>query len=92
MKVDKYLCITAKGAARLLSSRPKSLAATEIMVKLKLEVPDALFKKPTFEATIKVDPSLSTQVTINVDTIHNIEKVLRDQLGLNITIEKVDTK
>lgn len=74
-----------KPSIRLTMTAP-SLAPHEVSIALHLKMPEAIFKKPSLSATIEVPAETPLQSVITPEVQDNIAQVLRDQLGLSITI------
>lgn len=77
-------------SARLAKQSPK-LAPGEIPIKLKMNVPDTLFKQPQFVAQIEIpDPSpISPDVKIT-DTLRALADSVEQNIGIKISFEKPD--
>lgn len=84
-----YLVVSRKGsnwlAARITLKSPK-LAAGEIVLRLTLVLPEALFLKPSIEAKITVPDSGVTPFVITPDMQDNIAETLTERLGVNVSI------
>lgn len=78
-------------AARLTNKRP-ALASDEIAVRIAVTLPETLFNKPQFEAKISVDSAGITPALVSVDMASNIAAVVRDQLGVHMTVTAEPTK
>lgn len=88
---DFYLIARPKGwsglSFALKSRKPASVSGVPIRVSVSL--PDALFERPQFQATVRVDPKQVSQPVIDADVVNNIEETIRAQTGLDLKIEVV---
>lgn len=89
-----YLCLKRREVnewragplvARLTNKQP-ALSAGEICVKLDVSLPVALFERPSFQATIAVDPNEVTPTVVDVATTDNIAETLSKQLGIRVNV------
>lgn len=93
MKITKYLII--RGVENryrsmdlkvdLREKEPK-LSLNEIALKLELDVPEKLFKRPVLNALIKVPEAAIMGNTITPEITDNIEKIIKETTGLNMVI------
>lgn len=74
-----------KPSIRLTMNKP-ALAPHEVSILLTIKLPTAIFQKPSLSATIAVSDAQPLQSVITPDVQDNIAQVLRDQLGMSITI------
>lgn len=77
------------GTVRVTKNRPNT-TASEIAVKLHLELPDALFFKPTLKAEIRVPESTGHSPVITADVADNIADIIREQTGLTVRISSAE--
>ena len=92
MKVSCHVIVAAKfnrggqwinsTSVRMTKNKP-SLDANEVAIKLNLELPDSLFRKPVLEGTIKV-PEDSNTFDITPELQEGITKAIRDTTGVNV--------
>lgn len=77
-----------KVSARLAMQSPK-LASGEIPIKLKMNVPDSLFKQPQFVAQINIpDPSLINTDAKITDTLRSLADSVQQNIGIKISFEQ----
>ena len=81
-----YLVINQRGAVVKATRKRPTTKANEIAFKLSLAVPNQVFEKPQFEATIKVDPKVVSQPVITPDIQDNIAEVIKRQVGVGVTV------
>lgn len=88
MKVDFYLTANSNGTLKLNKQKPAS-KYDEVVIAVKLELPDSLFKKPQLSASIKVDEDTVRPFIIDANAVSGITEAIKTQTGLdcNITIE-----
>ena len=88
---DFYLIARPNGWSVLsfaLKTR-KPAAVSGVPIKVSVSLPDALFERPQFQATVRVDPQQVSQPVIEADVVNNIEETIRAQTGLDLKIEVV---
>jgi hypothetical protein len=93
-KGDFYLVLRRKRGwtwlqARL-TSKPPSLAPGERAVKIKVEVPAALFLTPAIEAKVIVPESAVSAPVIKAEVLDNIQQLVEQQLGMKLQISVVE--
>ena len=81
-----------KSTVKLLDklSEKTKIPSNSVVLKLNLELPDALFKKPQLEASITIDNDQVSKPLINGQTIHNIQEIVSQQLGVDLSINVVE--
>lgn len=86
MKVSNWLVINRNGVKTVRKSKP-SLDWDEIAVKLNLEIPDELFRRPTIEASVKVTdvPNTVYQPDLIIASINDIEQQLGAKVNLTVS-------
>lgn len=91
-KQEFYLVLSQKGYYNLsgrLTSKTPGLSAGEIVVKLNVNVPDALFSRPQLQASITVPDNMAPS-TISAQVLDNVKEVLQQQTGMDITVSLVE--
>ncbi|MEL6363891.1 MAG: hypothetical protein AAFR11_03500 [Pseudomonadota bacterium] len=88
-KKSKYGAGAEPGAISSYKKKPAT-GAGEIAIKIDLDLPDALFLKPTLTARVEVpdDHPISTEVDATVKD--NLAAILEEQLGLRVHISADD--
>lgn len=98
MKISQYIIVKGKKTTtysnyRKYSSRMSkgspSLDADEIAVLVMLELPDAIFEKPTFQANIEVPASAVSKPVIEASVIDNVEEIIKQNTGFEVRLEVV---
>jgi hypothetical protein len=97
MQISKYLVITpsamkysSKASVKLIEKLGKTyIPSNAVVLKLNLDLPDALFKKPQLEATLKVSADQVSRPIIEPEVLQNIQQVLNQQLGIDLQINVV---
>lgn len=88
MKVSNWLVIDKNGVKSTRKTKP-SLDWDEIAVKINLDIPDEIFKRPTIEATVKVTdvPNTAYEPELIINSVKDIEQ----QTGakINFTVSHV---
>lgn len=96
MILDKYIIITKMGRdysptyKAEMKERLPSLGGNQIAMKLKIEIPSDMFERPLLEAVMKVPEEAIPKVTITTDVTTNIERIIKEQLGLNMKVGIVE--
>jgi len=88
MKSVGYLTIGPSGIKAVRRTKP-FLQWNEIAVKIALDIPDALFKRPHLEATIRVDPDKIQSNQITPEMIINTKELIEEQTGAKIDFKIV---
>lgn len=74
---------------RIGQSMPR-LDAGEIALELNVEVPSALFQKPTLRASVAVPEDAVTAPTVSAEVLDNVRAVLEQQTGMRIEVALVE--
>lgn len=85
MKKDFYLVISRGGSMRVVKSIPR-LDWNEIAISMALELPDALFNRPSLQASITIPEDVVMKTPINAEIMDNVEDAIAQATGLNFTI------
>lgn len=85
-----WLCLKVKqrGYGTLigrLAQRSPSLEAGEIAIELQVDVPRALFQRPTLRAKVQI-PDGAMPATIDATVVDNIATLLQEQLGFRVEV------
>ena len=95
MQISQYIIIKKGGgyyprySSRVTKGSP-SLAANEVAVKVKLELPDAIFDKPAFEAEITVPEEAVSKPVITAEVVDNVEEIIKQNTGFEVTLQVVE--
>jgi hypothetical protein len=97
MLVDKYLIISAKKSrygypspqVRMVEKEP-TLDGNEISMRLKIDIPDAFFKRPRLEAVMKLPEELVPKTSLTPEITTNVEKIIKETTGLTMVVSIVD--
>lgn len=95
MNITTYLIVTPGSRSyryklKLVQSLKGTMSANSVAIKLNLDLPDALFKKPQLVASIKVDDKQVSQPVINAQVLDNIQETLSKTLGINMTVNLIE--
>lgn len=88
MKLKKFLTIRSNGLCRITANKPY-LDSEEIAIQLNLEIPVAIFYKPSLEANIVIDESAIGPEKICDDVLINTKDAIEKATGLIFNIEVV---
>lgn len=85
MKLKFYLIANSRGGIKTTKSKP-DLNWNEVAISCNLELPDALFKKPSMEATIIIPDEAALPQIITAETANNIKEAIEQAAGINVRI------
>lgn len=77
-------------AARLTNKVP-ALAASEVAIKLKVSIPDALFNRPQLQAKIVIPEDAISKPMIDAVVLDNVKELIEQQMGLDISLSVVES-
>jgi hypothetical protein len=89
MKTNIYLIVNSAGSAHVRQTKP-ALDFDEIAIKLALEVPDVMFKKPVLEARIMVDEKIAQPTKITPDVLVNTKELIEQATGMKIDLRVIE--
>lgn len=70
------------------TQRKPALAADEVALKVRVQLPVALFLKPTLSASIKVEGETPT-LELDTETVTSIEDLIRSAVGLDVELNVI---
>lgn len=85
MKTHFYLTVNSKGSVKTTKGKP-SLNWDEVAISLRLELPDALFKKPALSASIQVSENDVQPKIISPEVIQNIQESILEHSGIELKL------
>lgn len=85
MRKDLFLIVNRRGKVRVNIETP-ALDADEISIKLRLELPDALFQKTTLEGTIIVPAESVSRPKIEIPSTDAIAEAIKSSTGIEAKI------
>jgi len=102
MEASFYLIIGARkarfgmakyeaGEFHVRKNKPKT-ASNEIAIKLKLNIPDAVFERPQLEATISIPDDQVSPPIIDADVADNIAQVLSEEIGIDVHVSMPESE
>jgi len=86
MKVNQWMAINRNGIVRVRKSKP-DLNWNELAMKLQIEIPDELFKRPLISAKIKIEDVPLQE--FNPEIIVNTKELIEQQTGVKIDFKIV---
>lgn len=92
MELSNWLVINNKRQAKIYKNKP-NLNYNEVAIKLNVNVPDSLFKKPLIEANIKLNGEYNQKLDFEVE--NDLKDLIETNENLHlvsINIEKPETK
>ncbi len=85
MILKKWLTTNEKGTARLTSQRPH-MDTDEVSIYIEIEIPTALFRKPTLQAKMKIPEEVAITKEIDAEVTDNIEEAIKTLTGLEMVV------
>lgn len=87
-KIKLFLIVNSNGTCRVTKNAP-DLKWNEVSLLLNLELPNELFTRPQFTATLSVPQGAATVPTIDIKMGENIAELIKQATGLEckLTIE-----
>lgn len=86
MNVKFWLVVNSKGSIRTVKNRP-GLSWDEISIHCEVKVPDAIFKRPTINASIQIPEDIVQNPQIEAETVDNVKDILkRGGIDLEINV------
>ena len=83
MKEQAYLVIGPTGLRGVRKSKPR-LNWDEISIRISLDIPDTMFKRPHVEAIIKVSEDAVRPTEINPEIFINTKKLIEQETGMKV--------
>lgn len=100
MQITQYIVVrkrktysrsTGYYSSRMTVENP-ALDASEVAVKVTLELPDAAFEKPAFSAKIVVPKEAVSSPVIEASVVDNVQEMIRQGTGFDVKLEVVEPK
>ncbi len=88
MKVSFYLVVNSGGSVKVYKNKP-NLGWDEISIKQNLELPDALFQKPSLEATVIIPDDAAMPKTIDADVVADVHAAIKSATGLEVRLNVI---
>lgn len=96
MKIVQYIVIKQTGSgyykkysSRMTRNNP-AIASNEIAVKVSIDIPEAIFNKPSLEAKITVPESSVSQPVIDAVVVNDIQEIIKQNTGFDVKLEVID--
>lgn len=94
MEISQYLIISEgkkkfNPNVKLVKSLKGTMPSNAIALKLKIDIPDSLFKRPQLQASIKINEEDVAKPEINAAVLDNIKEVFKQQLGVDVKIQHI---
>ncbi len=86
-----YLVIDADGGMRLAALPPR-LGWDEIVMKIAVKIPRAIFTKPSLSAEITIPADAGNPSIIEARTVADIREAVQQATGMQLSITVVDPK
>ena len=89
MIVDKYLVINSKGSVTVREREPR-LAGNEISLRLRMDVPSAMFSRPQLYAEMKIPTEAVPKGKITTEITDNLSKIIHEATGLTMAVTVIE--
>ena len=99
MKISQYIIVKCKKkslysgyrtfSSRMSKGNPK-LDTDEVAVMVSIELPDALFDKPSLQANIVVPIEAVSKPIISAEVIDNVQDIIKQNTGFEVKLQIVD--
>lgn len=89
MIVLKFLSVNSRGIVTLREREPKT-QANEVTIRLEMNIPNQFFTRPTIKAELKIPESAVPVVSITPVMATNLERIIKENLGLNMVVSIID--
>lgn len=84
---SRYGGLTPK--LRLVQKVP-TLKGNEFSLRLQLDIPDAIFKRPQLSAELTVPDTAVSSININPDVTKKIESIIKETTGLTMNVSVIE--
>jgi len=84
-----YLVISSTGKIEVKKNKP-AIRLNQIGIKIKLELPQALFERPVFEATVRVEDQGEASRFLSTDIQEGIQRAIAEQAGMSVNVITVE--
>lgn len=91
MIVNGYLVVSASGSLKVTKTKP-NLDWNQIAISIHLNVPDALFQKPTIHAEIIIREEDAAPMDITADVVNNVQDAFLQNTGFELRILQPEPK
>jgi len=88
MKVNKWLTINSRGAARITQGK-QTISWDEVSILLDINLPDELFRKPRLEAKIDIPKEAAGPDVLNSEVVENVREAINQATGLEFSINVI---
>jgi hypothetical protein len=85
MEIECFLIVASTGSVRV-TKRDPDLKWNEIVVKIALRLPRALFSKPTIEARVLIPDEAAKPATISAEVIERVDEAIRAATGMHVEL------
>lgn len=97
MILDKYLVIKGKkqgfrgySATVRIVERVPTLQGNEFSLRLRLDIPDAIFERPQLSAELAVPSTSVQEIKITPDVTKKIESIIKESTGLTMNVSVIE--
>jgi hypothetical protein len=96
MQLDKYIVVEGREnrygnielKARMVEKTPK-LKGNEIAIRLLVDVPRALFQRPTLTAKMDIPDEAVPEIKLSPEVTANIEEIIKQSTGLTMSVKVI---
>lgn len=91
MKLDRWLTVKRSGSTRITARKPDT-EHDEIAVHLLMEIPDALFWRPTIEAHVVVPREATPPLRLDAEVLQQVDDAIRSTTGLQVILSVAESE
>lgn len=84
-----YLVMNERGSAKAYTRGVPTVHAGEVCMKLKLELPNTLFRQPSIEAKITVPKEDAEPKVVSTAALDKVKNLIHKDTGMPVKIELV---
>lgn len=88
MRTNAWLTVNKRGSMRLTKNQP-NLDPDEVSIKLELNLPDELFKRPRLMASVTIPQEAASPDEITAKTVEDCKDAIKQVTGLEMSIKVV---
>ncbi len=99
VEISQYLIVKGKKRSlyspyrsyttRVTKSNP-ALDSDEIAVKIVIDIPEALFDKPSLEARVTIPEEAVSKPVITAEVIDNVEQIIKQNTGFEVKLIAIE--
>lgn len=83
MKTSKWLCVNHNGVVKIFSKKPH-VGPDEVAIQMVLDIPDAVFNKPTFKAVLQFEEGEAPDISQIETSV--VAEAIQEATGFKVEI------